>query len=102
MGLQGGVVIALLIKLCSGLCSYFVLILSLGIVPHAFSVSVVAEATKQIKYLAAFLFFSSNVHPSLMEIGLIFCYVTITIFSYVACNKLFFLLYQGVLNRTQE
>lgn len=102
MGLQGGVVIGLLIKFCSVLCSYLVLTLSLGVIPHAFSMSVVAEATKQIKYLAAFLFFSSNVHPSLMEIGLIVCYFSITIFSYVACKKFFFLLYQGMLNRTQE
>lgn len=102
MGLQGGVVIALLIKLVSVLCSYFVLILSLGVVPHAFSMSVIAEAVKQIKYLSAFLFSSSNLHPSLLEVCLIFCYVTITIFSYVACNKFFVLLYQDMLKRTQE
>ena len=37
-------------------CAYFILLFSLGIMQHAFSHTVMDEAIKQIKYLAAFLF----------------------------------------------
>lgn len=73
---------------CSIICSYFILLFSLGIIEHAFSYAVIDEAIKQIKYLAAFLFLSSSIHPSILEIALSFCYVLVAVCSYLLCYQL--------------
>ena len=46
------------------------------------------EAIKQIKYLAAFLFLSSSIHPSFFESLLAACYLLVAVCSYLLCEQL--------------
>lgn len=69
-------------------CAYFILLFSLGIMQHAFSHTVMDEAIKQIKYLAAFLFLSSSIHPSFFESLLAACYLLVAVCSYLLCEQL--------------
>ncbi|MGL5674011.1 MAG: hypothetical protein ACRDC9_13190, partial [Plesiomonas shigelloides] len=55
---------------------------------HAFSHTVMDEAIKQIKYLAAFLFLSSSIHPSFFESLLAACYLLVAVCSYLLCEQL--------------